>query len=116
LVKPDIQNDIYHLFAYGPRRNKYYCGMACIPNYKTSKFMNQLFRNIKENTKLDSLEESDNEEEFQDLNQDKYVDLDLEIPMQCTFHQKFKKWLPIQVVENNSNIVHVSRLFRGKII
>ena len=35
--------------------------------------MNNIFRNIKENTNLDALEESDDEEEFENISLDKYV-------------------------------------------
>ena len=41
-----------------------YFDIAYIPDYKTSVFMNSLFRNIKENINLDYLEESDDEEEL----------------------------------------------------
>ena len=36
--------------------------------------MNKLFRTIKENDNLDYLEESDDEEEFENISSDKYVD------------------------------------------
>lgn len=49
--------------------------IAAIPDYKTSVFMNALFRNIKENRSLDALEESDDEDEFENTNIDKFVDL-----------------------------------------
>ena len=35
--------------------------------------MNTLFRNIKENQNLDALEESDDEEEFENISLDKFV-------------------------------------------
>ena len=35
--------------------------------------MNKLFRNIKENNNLDLLEESDSEDEFENIQLDKYV-------------------------------------------
>ena len=41
--------------------------------------MNSLFRNIKENRNLDLLEESDDEEEFENTSLDKFVDLDKEL-------------------------------------
>ena len=45
ICKPDIQNDIYHLYTFGNE----YIGLAAIPDYKTSVMMNQIFRIIKEN-------------------------------------------------------------------
>ena len=54
-VTPDIRNDIYHL--YTDKNGKFeYFDTAFIPDYKTSVFMNKLFRIIKENDNLDKLE------------------------------------------------------------
>ena len=73
--------------------------IASIPDYKTSVFMNALFRNIKENRSLDALEESDDEDEFENTNIDKFVDLTKKIKMKCIFNYKFKKWTPIECVK-----------------
>jgi hypothetical protein len=104
-VKPDIQNDIYYLYhATDSINTNSTCfsmiskDIAHIPDYKTSVFMNKLFRNIKENHNLDSLEESDEEEEFENIQIDKFVDLSKIIKMRCSFNYKFKKWVPMQVV------------------
>jgi hypothetical protein len=59
--------------------------------------MNKLFRNIKENDNLDALEESDDEEEFEDEKEDKFVHLDKEYKMICEYNYKFKKWVPIMI-------------------
>jgi hypothetical protein len=95
-IKPDIQNDIYHL---SDPVNKSLVGTAYIPDYKTSVLMNQLFRNIKENANLDSLEESDSEDEFENDRVDKFVYLDREYNMTCAYNHKFKKWVPLRVVD-----------------
>lgn len=94
LIKPDIVNDIYYLY------NQYneYIGLACIPDYKTSVMMNKLFRNIKENNDLDALEESDDEEEFENQQVDKFVFLEKSCKMSCVFNNKFKKWTPIKII------------------
>ena len=68
--------------------------MACIPNFKTSVMMNKLFRNLKENDNLDTLEESD-EEEFENEDPHKFVHLERTIAMKCEYNTKFKKWVPI---------------------
>jgi hypothetical protein len=62
--------------------------------------MNKLFRNIKENENLDLLEESDDEEEFQNENIDKFVDIDKTLLMICKFNHKFKKWYPVKDFTN----------------
>jgi hypothetical protein len=95
ICKADIQNDIYHLYA----PNNDYVGLAAIPDYKTSVMMNKLFRNIKENNDLDALEESDDEEEFENSCVDKFVFLDKSYKMVCNFSHKFKKWVPIKTIE-----------------
>lgn len=96
-VKPDIQNDVYHLYC---DKNEYY-GIACVPDYKTSVMMNKLFRKIKENDDLDKLEESDDEEEFENPNIDKFVYLDKLYKFECQFNKRFKKWVPHKLVDNN---------------
>ena len=95
ICKPDIQNDIYHLYSL----TNEYIGVAAIPDYKTSKMMNALFRTIKENDDLDALEESDDEEEFENCNSDKFVYLDRAFKMLCNYNYKFKKWVPIKITE-----------------
>jgi hypothetical protein len=95
VCKPDIQNDIYHLYSL----DNEYIGLAAIPDYKTSIMMNKLFRIIKENNDLDALEESDDEEEFENSNIDKFVNLEKSYKMVCIFNNKFKKWVPIKITE-----------------
>lgn len=96
-ITPDIQNDIYNLYSLGGE--KY--GVACIPDYKTSVMMNNLFRIIKENNNLDKLEESDDEDEFENSNIDKFVFLNKSYKFVCQFNKRFKKWIPIKIVNND---------------
>jgi hypothetical protein len=44
---------------------------------------------------LDALEESDDEEEFENDKEDRFVDLNKVLKMQCCFHPKFRKWVPL---------------------
>ena len=98
-VKPDIQNDIYYLYKINTVNFSLISDeIAHIPDYKTSVLMNKLFRNIKENINLDSLEESDDEEEFENIQIDKFVDLNKTFKMRCIFNHKFRKWVPVNVV------------------
>ena len=97
-VKPDVQNDIYYLYSYDDNTKSYiYFNIAYIPDFKTSVMMNKLFRNIKENNNLDALEESDEEEEFENEKEDRFVYLDREFNMLCSFNYKFKKWTPLRI-------------------
>ena len=76
--------------------------------------MNKLFRKIKENDRLDALEESDDEEEFENENEDRFVYLDKTYNMVCLYNQKFKKWYPIRNADTNSTITQISKLNRGR--
>jgi len=109
-VKPDIENDIYHLYSLNNDNIEEYYNVSHIPDYKTSVFMNSLFRNIKENINLDKLEESDDEEEFENEKEDKYVYLDRKYNIVCSYNFKFKKWVPIRLADNNNKIVLTKNL------
>lgn len=106
IVRPHIQNDIYELYVRMTKSSLssanaadyVFHNFAHIPNYKTSVMMNTLFRTIKENKRLDSMEESDDEEEFENIEQDKFVSLKTEYRMICRLNKKFCKWVPIQIV------------------
>ena len=108
-VTPDIQNDIYYLHVYNNNKMEYY-DIAYIPDYKTSVLMNKLFRNIKENINLDLLEESDSEEEFENNNVDKFVDLNKSFKMNCIYNIKFKKWVPISTANKEDNVITRTQL------
>ena len=104
MVKASLQNDIYDLYYNVEKKGLLKYGTARIPNYSTSVMMNKLFRVIKENDNLDKLEESDDEEEFENVELDKFVDLKKRVIMECVYNHKFKKWVPFKVSENK-NIV-----------
>lgn len=109
-VMADFQFDIYRLFAYGSQKSPVYYNVAYIPTYRSSVFMNNLFRNIKENANLDAIEESDDEDDFENTDPEKYVNLTKSILMEFKFHPKFKKWVPIKVVSDREKVVHISQL------
>uniref|UniRef100_A0A6C0DAE7 mRNA capping enzyme adenylation domain-containing protein n=1 Tax=viral metagenome TaxID=1070528 RepID=A0A6C0DAE7_9ZZZZ len=111
-VTADIQFDIYHLFAYGKNNMPVYYNVAYVPNYKSSIFLNGLFRNIRENKNLDYIEESDDEDDFQNMNEDKYVDINKIVLMECVFNHKFKRWTPVKVVDKYTKVVHLNKLVR----
>jgi hypothetical protein len=97
-VKATIQDDIYNIYCFdynGP--SEPYCD-AMIPTYKSSVMMNGLFRTIKENANLDRLEESDDDDEFENINEDKFVDLNKSLVMRCVYSRRFRKWQPIGII------------------
>ena len=107
-VVADIRDDVYHLFAQDT-----YVGVSYIGTRNQSKYMNSLFRNIKENINIDYGEESDDEECFQDLRVDKYVDLTREHMIECEFNRKFRMWEPIKKVEQGQ-CIHILELVADK--
>jgi hypothetical protein len=109
-IKPDIQNDIYQLYCLNEDNKEIYYDTAFIPDFNTSVMMNKLFRKIKENDRLDALEESDDEEEFENENEDRFVYLDKTYNMVCLYNHKFKKWYPIKIADTNMVITNISNL------
>jgi len=103
IIRPNIQNDIYELFVLssgsggGTRCEYVFHNFAHISGYKTSVMMNRLFRNITENERLDSMEESEDEAEFENTEPDKYVTLTKEYKMICRFNKRFCRWVPIEL-------------------
>jgi hypothetical protein len=59
---------------------------------------------------LDALEESDDEEEFQNENVDRFVFLDKTYKMVCAFHAKFKKWYPVRLADESARLIDRSNL------
>ena len=110
-IKPEIQNDIYYLYCYDNNsQTLVHYNIAYIPDFKTSVMMNKLFRNIKENFNLDLLEESDNEDEFENENEDRFVYLDREFNMLCSYNYKFKKWVPLKLADKNMKITSLEKV------
>jgi len=98
-IKACVEQDIYNLYCKSYKGEYEFYGHAYISDYKTSIMMNKQFRYIKENANLDLLEESDNEEDFENINEDKFVNLKKIIYMKCTYIKKFRKWRPTESVQ-----------------
>jgi hypothetical protein len=107
-VKADLAADNYHLYT---SENTLY-DTALVPTYKCSVLLNALFRNIKENANLDLLEESDDEEEFENTQIDKFVDLEKTVIMECVYSKRFKKWQPLKTAPPNSKIISAKELMQ----
>ena len=48
---------------------------------------------------MDLLEESDDEEEFENISEDKFVNLEKKINIRCVYNSKFKSWVPLETLE-----------------
>ena len=100
-VRADPQNDVYHCY-YGKESNKY--STLYIPDIKTSVMMNRLFRIIKENDNLDTLEESDDEDEFENIEDTKFLIPNKTCIIECSYNPKFKKWFPVKLSNHKHSI------------
>ncbi len=100
-VKAMIRDDIYGLYC----NNEIYYASAFISSYKRSVFMNEIFRNIKENKNLDFLEESDDEEEFENIEEDKFVNINKIVKMKCVYNRRFKKWEPCEIINSTDDTI-----------
>lgn len=96
-IKADVQNDIYYLYYKNNNNELEKYQIAAIPDFKTSTLMNTIFRDIKENKNLDALEESDDEDEFENIKEDKFVDLSKSVSMECVYNKHLKKYVPIKI-------------------
>ena len=67
--------------------------------------MNDLFRTIRENHYLDAIEESDDEEEFQNISPEKHVHLDRQFKMLCRWNPRFKRWIPLDKVDDKNQLI-----------
>ena len=110
LVSADVQYDVYNLFAHGKAGTKVFVGLAGIQSYTTSVFMNGIFRKIRENDKLDYIEESDDEGDFENVDETKHVDLEKCVAIECTFNTKIKKWVPLKMAPSQNRVTHISAL------
>jgi hypothetical protein len=113
-ITADIQNDIYNLYGISESGEDYFYDHAYIPDYVSSVKMNKLFRNIKENQNLDALEESDDEEEFENDRTDKFVYLDRTFNMKCEYNIKFKRWQPIKIAHISEKVISKMELIKLK--
>ena len=104
-IMANEKNDIYNLYFYNVKTGKVeYHDIAYISSYVSSVKMNSIFRNIKENQNLDLLEESDDEDEFENVSETKFVDMKKSIVMNCEFNIKFKRWEPLDIADKGSKL------------
>jgi hypothetical protein len=112
-VTADPQLDLYHLYAYGGGQSTVYCGLAGIQSFKTSVFMNRIFRRIRENENLDLAEESEDEADFENTDVNKFVNLEAVVPLECVFNLKHKKWIPVRLAATGDKVIHIEKLVVG---
>ena len=100
IIKANITDDLYSLYVLDSKTHTPILhGTAIIPDYKTSVIMNKLFRRIKENDNIDLIEESEDEDEFENISLNKYLK-DTEHVMECVYMVKYKRWKPINISQS----------------
>jgi hypothetical protein len=100
--------DVYHLHAYRDANHpREFAGVAGVPSLQKSVFLNQLFRNIRENQNIDAIEESDDETEFENEQTHKHTYLEKILLMECYFDKRLGKWIPEKVVSSKSKLVPI---------
>ena len=111
LVKPDVNCDIYLLYYNNSSKLEFY-NYALIPDYKTSIKMNSIFRNIKENTNIDFIEESESEDDFENISENKYLKKTDE-KMDCVYNLKHNLWVPVNIsknlISNRDDIIRIEK-------
>lgn len=96
-VKAHNDEDIYELYAYDASNGgSTFYTIAGINDYKTSIMMNSIFRNVRENSNIDYIEMSDDEEE--------YIKPLKEVLIECIYNAKFGKWMPVKVASGNQYV------------
>ena len=105
-VKSTLQSDIYELYAYDKKNQSIFYDIAYIPNCKSSMYMNILFMDDETNVCTNDY--------FTDVFENKRIDTKKTLIMECVYHIKFQRWVPIKVLtfdcKNKSNIVRFENL------
>lgn len=92
----DMNHDIYHLYK-NSNGSMIKVDICCVMDYRMSKELNGIFRNIRENDKIDYIEESEDENDFEN-NNEWISDVGLQYYL-CVYHEIFKMWLPYKRIE-----------------
>jgi hypothetical protein len=114
-VMADLESDIYHLYCYDGKNREdpyVYFDIAYVGTRKESVFMNTMFRNIRENSNIDLGEESEDEDTFQNIGMDKYVDMNKKLKILCIYNDKWRKWVPKNVVADSARVVNLNEVTR----
>ena len=106
----ELAADAYRLSALGDEGTLVDIGPASVPDIKTSVFMNSMFRSIRENGNLDLLEESEDEEEFELVDADRFVALGRRVLLECTYDSRRGRWLPCNPAPIGSQVSRSSAL------
>ena len=105
-VKSTLQSDIYELYAYDKKKQSVFYDIAYIPNCKSSMYMNILFMEETSTTTII-------DDYLTDVFENKKIDTKKTLIMECVYHVKFQRWVPIKVLhllDNNRKIILLENL------
>ena len=116
MVRPNQEPDSYSLFGIDKETgHRKYVGKAIVCSYEESKKLNLLFRIIRENDNIDLIEESEDEDTFEDISEQKFIKKNVNIKMYCRSNPKFRKWELVSVAPLNvtcSDVTSIAPLTR----
>lgn len=113
-VKAMSSTDIYRLYYMDINSSLKEFAIANISSYESSVMMNSLYRKIKENNNLDALEESDDEYDFENVQENKYVDLNVSHNMDCRYNISTNSWTPISITNSiPSNKTYIDNIIEN---
>jgi len=112
-VRATVDADIYELScAEGATPVRH--GIAAVATYEDSVMMNRIFRTIRENDNLDLLEESEDEDTFENISADKYVQLGKVVLMECVHVSRFGRWRPVRPAPPGAQPTQLASLHRAE--
>lgn len=112
LVKANIEPDSYTLYGKDAinynSKQLHRIGIALIPTYQDSIRMNTLFRRIRENMNIDFIEDSEDEDDFENIEPEKFLLPNVEYKMYCSLSAN-NRWIPESIAPPDSELSSVSK-------
>ena len=88
-VRCESSHDTYSFYDERTKTRK----TLCVPTFQNSVMLNSIFRNYKENSNLDTMEESDSDDDFEDMSDDKYSRVGEERSISCMYNNELSGWV-----------------------
>lgn len=112
LIRANLEPDSYTIYGKDLINNTnklHRIGIALIPTYKDSIRMNTLFRRIRENNSIDAIEESEDEDDFENIDPNKFLLPNVEYKMSCSFSKICNRWIPEEVVSPDTELSFITK-------
>jgi hypothetical protein len=109
-VRAAPQQDVYELYARARQGALQFYDIASVQTLRESRALNGMFRVVRESEDLDLAEESDDEELFQNMREDKYLRIGAEVDIECEFDARVRRWALRRVAPPGARVVQLSAL------